>query len=214
MRGIRGFTLVELMVVLAVAGVLLALSVPFGAYINNTAATSYMHEFAATLNLARSTAITAGSQVVICRLTDLTDGTGAPTGDKDCLTTNNSCGSDSASDVPWQGGWAVFLDRNGDCTITNGDNADTTTDDNNNGIPDSKENDDPIVRVYEALPNGYTLTGGKPEQVVFNSLGQTDNVTNNTWILCPPNRDVSLAKAVAVSRAGKVEFTKDGLTCP
>jgi len=202
------------MVVLAVAGVLLALSVPFGRYLSNTTATSYLHQFATTLNLARSTAITSGAQVVICRLTNLTDPGGNPTGDKDCLTTSNSCGSDSVSDVEWQGGWAVFIDKNGDCSITNGDNADTTTDNNNNGVPDSKENDDPIVRVFEALPSGYTLIGGKQEDVVFNSLGQTTAITNNTWTLCPPNGDASMAKAIVLSRAGKVGFKRDGLTCP
>ena len=211
MKGIRGFTLVELMVVLAIAGVLLALSVPFGRYINNTATTSYLHEFTTTLNLARSTAITSGAQVVICRLTDLKDGDGNPTGDKDCLKTNNGCGSDDASNVEWQNGWAVFIDKNSDCSITNGDNADTTTDDNGNGIPDSKENDDPIVRVYEALPDGYTLTGQKHEDVVFNSSGQA-MMTNNTWVLCP-HGDASLAKAVILSKPGKVRFeSRDSCT--
>ena len=195
MKGIRGFTLVELMVVLAIAGVLLALSVPFGRYINNTTATSYLHEFATTLNLARSTAITSGAQVVICRLTDLTDGSGNPTGEKECIRSNNSCGSDSTDAIEWQGGWAVFIDKNSDCSLTYGVDGDE------------------IVRIYNALPNGYTLIGDTHEDVVFNTSGQT-LVTNNTWILCPPSGDVSLAKAIKLSKLGKVEFTRDGLTCP
>jgi type IV fimbrial biogenesis protein FimT len=183
MKGIKGFTLVELMVVLAVAGILLALTAPFGRYIRNTAATSYLHEFASTLNLARSTAITSGAQVVICRLKDTVDADGNPI--KDCAKTNNGCFSNNANDVQWQGGWAVFIDNNKDCSITSGSNPDT------------------MVRVYNTLPNGYTLTGGQPELVVFNSVGQVD-FGNNTWTLSMNNSDANINKTVTLSRPGEV----------
>ena len=77
-----GFTLLELMIAISVAGVLMALAVPsFKDMIRNTRLTTYTNELVTALNLARSEAIKRGQQVVVSK-------TGAN----------------------WENGWQVFVD--------------------------------------------------------------------------------------------------------
>ena len=55
-----GFTLVELMITLAIAGILVAVGIPsFNSTISDSRLTSYANEFVTALNLARSEAIKA-----------------------------------------------------------------------------------------------------------------------------------------------------------
>lgn len=77
-----GFTLVELMITLAIAGILVAVGIPsFNSAISDSRLTSYANELVAALNLARSEAIKRGQQVVVRK-------TGAE----------------------WENGWQVFAD--------------------------------------------------------------------------------------------------------
>ncbi len=91
----RGFTLVELMVTVAVAAVVLALAVPsFQTTLRNHRLTTYANEFIAALNLARTEAIRRGQPVVVCKSQD----------GNTCLEGGNK----------WEVGWIAFVDRNGD----------------------------------------------------------------------------------------------------
>lgn len=86
----NGFTLVELLATLAVAGVLLAVAVPaFTNLIRDTRLTSAVNALVADLNLARSAAIRRGTQVVVCKSADA-----------------SSCTHDGR----WSQGWLVFVD--------------------------------------------------------------------------------------------------------
>ncbi len=102
MSGQSGFTLVELMIALAVAAVLLGLAVPsFREMVIQNRLTSSANEFMATLNFARSEAIRRGQSVWLCKSLD-----GAT-----CQVGGNK----------WETGWLVFLDKNGDEKWTTGD---------------------------------------------------------------------------------------------
>ncbi|GAB6049938.1 hypothetical protein JCM16106_07820 [Hydrogenophilus islandicus] len=91
----RGFTLVELMVTVAVAAVVLALAVPsFQTTLRNHRLTTYANEFIAALNLARTEAIRRGQPVVVCKSQD----------GNTCLEGGNK----------WEVGWIAFVDLNGD----------------------------------------------------------------------------------------------------
>ena len=80
----RGFSLVELMVVLAIAIILLGIGVPaFGGLIQNQRVTTTVNEFMAAISLTRSEAVKRGARV------DLVP-----------------AGSD------WTEGWVVFVDDN------------------------------------------------------------------------------------------------------
>jgi len=90
----KGFTLIELMVTLAVAAILLTMGVPsFRATVENNRLTAAANELVGALNLARSEAIKRGVRVTVCKSSD-----GAT-----CTTSGN-----------WEQGWIVFTDGNND----------------------------------------------------------------------------------------------------
>lgn len=97
----RGFTLVELMIVLAIAAILLTLAVPsFTDFVKNNRMVAQNNDFVTALNLARSEAIRRGSRVTVC-----SSGDGA------------TCAAGG-----WEQGWIVFVDANGDGTVDDPDN--------------------------------------------------------------------------------------------
>jgi len=85
----RGFTLVELMMVLAVAAVLVTVAIPsFSTLIKNNRLTTFTNTLVGSLVLARSEAVRRGRAVTVCASSN---GTG-------CTATS------------WQQGWIVFTD--------------------------------------------------------------------------------------------------------
>lgn len=83
----RGFTLFELMITLAVASIVLSVGVPnFSALIQNNRAVTHTNDLVTSLNLARSEAVRRGSSVLVCSSAD-----GAT-----CSASNN-----------WSTGWII-----------------------------------------------------------------------------------------------------------
>ena len=92
---IKAFTLIELIVTLAVAAVLAAIAAPsFAEIINNNRQTTEINELAAALHLSRSEAIKRGVNVTTCRSSNGTSCTGN-----------------------WQDGWIVFQDTDDDGAV-------------------------------------------------------------------------------------------------
>lgn len=95
-----GFTLIELMVVLAIAAILLTLAVPsFRSTIQNNRIASQANDLVATLQLARGEAIKRGVRITVCVSTDQAT----------CTGTN------------WAGGWIAFADVNANGGVDAGD---------------------------------------------------------------------------------------------
>ena len=87
-----GFTLMELMVTIAIAGILLGVAIPsFTFIISSNRLTTCANELVTALNLARSEAIKRGQPVTIKRI------------------------SDTSGD--WRSGWTIFTDLDGDGTL-------------------------------------------------------------------------------------------------
>jgi type IV fimbrial biogenesis protein FimT len=160
---VRGFTLVELMVTVAVAAVVLALAVPsFQTTLRNHRLTTYANEFIAALNLARTEAIRRGQRVVLCKSAN----------GSSCQTGGNN----------WEIGWIAFVDLD-----RNGNNENT------------RQATEPILRVWPALPAGFTL---RPNNNFGNYLRYgPDGSANNigTFALCYHNNRVD-AKAIVITR--------------
>lgn len=90
----RGFTLIELMIAVAVMGVMLALAGPsFEQAINGNRLSSAAGEVVGALQLARSEAVRSNRRVVLCRSDDA-----------------SAC---SATNASWVG-WIVFVDTDSD----------------------------------------------------------------------------------------------------
>jgi len=86
----RGFTLVELIVALAVAAILLAMAVPsLGDLLRNNRLAAANNELVTSLNVARAEALRRGRPVTVCASAD----------QRSCASSNN-----------WATGWVVFED--------------------------------------------------------------------------------------------------------
>lgn len=97
----RGFTLLELMIVVSLAAVILSLGVPgFQDFIRNNRHATELNNLISTLQVARSEAVSRNRRIGICPTTD-----------------NTNC----AGNTNWEVGWMVFVDENGDGSRAGGD---------------------------------------------------------------------------------------------
>lgn len=92
---LAGFSLLELLITLSVAGILVALAAPsFQGILLDSQRTVAVNSFVHSIHLARVTAATQGRTVSICRSTD-----------------GDSCSNSTAN---WQHGWIVFVNNDRD----------------------------------------------------------------------------------------------------
>lgn len=105
-RATSGFTLVELVTTLVIAGILVAMAAPrFGGLVQGDRLTSQANKLVLDLNTARSEAIRRGENVTVCK--------------QDPAQTGPSC--DTTTTATWSGGWVTFVDTDGDSQVSTGE---------------------------------------------------------------------------------------------
>ncbi|MCI0507960.1 MAG: GspH/FimT family pseudopilin [Gammaproteobacteria bacterium] len=106
-NAVKGFTLVELMMVLAIAAILLTIAVPsFHTFTQNSRLTKQVNLLAASIATARGEAAKRGAKVVVCQ-------------SDDPVAAKPACDGTAGT---WSKGWVVFVDADNDLTV------DATTD--------------------------------------------------------------------------------------
>lgn len=175
-----GFTLPELLITLAVAGIVATLAAPPIANLMREAQlTTTINSFAGALRAARSEAVTRRQWVRLCPA----DATG--------------CVTDAAG---WETGWLMFVDvnRDGDCQDTNGDLACDDADDGGE-----------IIRRGPALTTGYLLRGNGQldDTITFRDDG-TSRGTPGSIFLCLNTTDPA-ARRLIIANSGRLRLEKN-----
>lgn len=97
----QGFTLIELMVTIAIAAILLTVGIPSMAkFITDTRVSASVNGFVGAMSMARSEAIKRGRLVTICRSVNAESGTTGCTGGGD-----------------WSSGWLVYVENSSSSNI-------------------------------------------------------------------------------------------------
>jgi type IV fimbrial biogenesis protein FimT len=105
MKRTHGFTVVELMVVVAIAAILASLAAPsFTRLIESNSLSSDVNTFLADMRFARNEAIKRGSLIIMCR-----------SANPEAVSPANPNCTDGSD---WKTGWIVFEDRNDTGTHT------------------------------------------------------------------------------------------------
>lgn len=107
-RSSAGFTLIELMIVIAIVGILLLVVAPdFGRFLADGRVNAAKDKLISSISLARTEAIKRGEQVVVCRA--------------NAAATSCAGSGITATTESWADGWLVFADADADETLDAGE---------------------------------------------------------------------------------------------
>ena len=191
-----GFTLIELMITLAVVGILLAVGVPsLKTFMQGNQLVATSNELLSALHVARSEAIKLNKRVMICESKNGTSCTNPATGN-------------------WRNGWIVFVDANDDGIVASLLCTNTTTDcllraheaiaDNQLSVSGSYTGGGPISSftfTSRGLPKD---SAGTSQSGIFSVCSYDDSDT------------VIGSRAVVLSLSGRARVSDDSavITCP
>ena len=217
----RGFTLLELMVVVVIAGLLLGLGVPaMGDFIRNSRMTSAANDVMAALHYARSEAIKRRVPVTVCTSSN-------------ALNATPSCANSNLLS-----GWIVFVDNNGNGQWDNtsfddvdGDGfQDSDEDANGDGALDPGEDTDGdgnldvdeatvpaelVLQQHGPLPGTISSRSSvSPLRITYLDTGFAQNTSAAQLVMCdargnvPAAGELSAARAITISATGRAGVTR------
>jgi prepilin-type N-terminal cleavage/methylation domain-containing protein len=222
-----GFTLLELMVVLVIAGILVGVGIPaMGNFIRNARMTSAANDVMAALHYARSEAIKRRAPVTVCTSTDPL--AAAPS----CANTPDLRGwivfVDNDADGQWDSA-ATFVDVDGDgnqdVLEEDGPDADSVwtalqpdEDIDGDGNQDVEEPDVPevILTQHDLLPGTISGRGSaNPLRITYLDTGFAQDANQGEIVLCDERGNVassgelSAARGITIAATGRAGVTRD-----
>lgn len=100
----KGFTIIELVIILAIVAIVTAIAVPaYQGFIASSQVVNDIHKLKESVDISKSEAITLGTNVILCPSNNLN------TTDPTCSGTNN-----------WNSGWIIMVPANNNCSATSG----------------------------------------------------------------------------------------------
>jgi type IV fimbrial biogenesis protein FimT len=171
----KGFTIVELMVTLTVAGVLAAIAAPsFQAFLRSNRLTTVSNDLLADLNFARAEAVKRKSGNVAGQVGQVVV----------CVSSNGS----NCTDAPdtWTSGWIVFWDQDASGTFSTAAN-------------------DVLLKIHSALPSTLTATTTPTgtRAITYNAIGESQGGKVSV-LLTDPDLGKSRTVAVTGTGQGSV----------
>ena len=199
-KGLKGFTMIELLLVIAVAGMFAAMAIPsLDGLVKRNRMVSVTNDILATYQLARDEAMARGRRVVVCRRQQPTTETAvcnnANLGDDahcSCATNDTLAIADG-----WEDGWLVFQDSN------------------LNDVADTGED---LVRVYDPVDGRFTVrdTSTHSEYLYFDPDGTSIAGSLQVCIAgsetAADSERIRTARRILVSRVGQANIL-NGDTC-
>ena len=173
----RGFTLLELLVALAILAILLGIGVPsFAAAIKNSCMSSNQNALVSSLYLARSEAIKNADSVTVCPRSG---------------SNSQQCGTS------WDNGWLVFVDRT---QLSNETTANIDADDEIVNVVDGTCG---TSTIHGYGSSNRTAAGATPRNFLrYNNRGST-NWNNGSFVICD-DRGSSDSRAVNIILTGDI----------
>lgn len=189
MQKSRGFTMVELMVVVAIIAILTTLAAPsFKQLIQSNTISNAANTFLADTRYARSESIKRGSRVIMCR-------SDAPEAANPVCDSGSGPGGNG-----WVSGWIVFVDANGDSTRNASSTAET----------------DPLLRIQSPIStiNSIIETSSPAKnKFQFTATGRL-YLSSATSLQFGGNPEFSneVQRMVCVNVGGRARIAGDGYT--
>jgi type IV fimbrial biogenesis protein FimT len=181
----RGYTLVEMMVVLGIAAIIASIAIPsYRGMMNTSRVSDSATSLHGALMLARTEALKRNGRVVVCKISNVVP---TPPARPACDGTPST-----RANMGWANGWMTFVDPNGNSTL------------------DANEE---LIFVQNNLAknavDGAIVPSVAQELIVFGAMGQSFMAMN--FVLS--GADASLDRAVCIAAGGRVRVGK-APNCP
>lgn len=172
----QGFTLIELIVVIAIVAILSAIVVPgLSTFVQDGRVSSNVNEFISSITLARTEAVKRGRLVTMCRSSNADAGNAST-----CLTAGDD----------WASGWIVYEES-------------TTADVASVGTRESGETI--VIRRGALLSNVIVKSVPAMSRITFNSLGQPVGPAAAATLGFDFSVSNKSPRKVCISRIGRVK---------
>lgn len=191
-QGLKGFTLIEVLITLVVVAVLtLGVAPNLSSVVKRNRSAASINDMLASLQYARSEALTRGTSVILCRRQTPSDSDASCTNSNLTVTAPCSCATATTNSNAdgWEDGWLVVADSDRSGAVSVGDD---------------------LLRVNGPIGGGFSLRGNTA--LADNVLFQADATVGNSmgsFFLCGPGTDtasdserIRMARKISISLVG------------